>query len=84
MAKQPNLPKFTVTKNDKRGGWELTKDGNERATKHWDTKTELTKGGALADAVGKGGGSVKIQKGDGKYQEERTYPRSRDPKGSPG
>ena len=39
---------------------------------------------ALAAALGKEGGSVKIRKLDGKFQEERTYPRSKDPKRSPG
>lgn len=80
MAK---LPKFTAAKRDD-GKWALTKDGSDRATKLFDRKADLTKGGALSDAVGKAGGSVKIQKVDGKFQEERTYPRSADPKGSPG
>jgi len=35
-------------------------------------------------AVGSGGGSVKIQKKNGRIQEERTYPGSADPKKSPG
>ena len=79
-----DLPKFTLKQNDKRGGWDLTKDGSDRARKHFDTKGEATKGGALADALGKGGGSVKIQKENGRFQEERTFPSSKDPKGSPG
>jgi hypothetical protein len=80
MAK---LPKYTVSKRDD-GKWALEKDGASRATKLFDKKADLTKGGALKDALGKDGGSVKIQKVDGKYQEERTYPRGSDPKGSPG
>jgi hypothetical protein len=80
MAK---LPKFTVSKRDD-GKWALTKDGSERATKLFDRKAEVTKGGALRSAVGKAGGSVKIQKEDGKFQEERTYPHSADPPSSPG
>jgi hypothetical protein len=80
MAK---LPKYTVSKCDD-GRWVLTKDGSERATKLFDTKADLTKGGALRAAVGKAGGSVKIQKVDGKFQEERTYPDSADPPSSPG
>lgn len=80
MAK---LPKFTVSKRDD-GKWALTKDGADRATKLFDKKADLTKGGALKDAVGKAGGSVKIQKVDGKFQEERTYPDSADPRSSPG
>jgi len=80
MAK---LPKFTVSKRDD-GKWALTKDGADRATKLFDKKADVTKGGALRDAVGKAGGSVKIQKVDGKYQEERTYPDAADPSSSPG
>lgn len=80
MAK---LPKFTVSKRDD-GKWALTKDGADRATKLFDTKADATKGGALRAAVGRGGGSVKIQKMNGEYQEERTYPDSADPPDSPG
>ena len=78
-----DLPKFTVSKRDD-GKWALKGDGADRAKKLFDTKADVTKGGALEKAVGKDGGSVKIQKVDGKIQEERTYPRSKDPKSSPG
>lgn len=80
MAK---LPKFTVSKRND-GKWALTEDGADRATKLFDKKAEVTRGGALKAAVGKDGGSVKIQKADGKFQEERTYPGAADPPGSPG
>ena len=81
MAK---LPKFTLTKNEKKDTWDLVNDKTDKFVKRFDTKTEATKGGALEKAVGKAGGSVKIQKEDSKFQEERTYPKSKDPKGSPG
>jgi hypothetical protein len=77
------LPKFTVSKRDD-GKWALTKDGADRATKLFDKKADVTKGGALRDAVGKAGGSVKIQKVDGNFQEERTYPGAADSFCSPG
>lgn len=80
MAK---LPKYTVSKRDD-GKWALRKDGTERAAKLFDRKADVIKGGALRAAVGKAGGSVKIQKVDGKFQEERTYPDSADPPSSPG
>jgi hypothetical protein len=80
MAK---LAKFTVSKRDD-GKWALTKDGADRATKLFEKKADVTKGGALREAVGKGGGSIIIQKVDGKYQEERTYPNAADPTSSPG
>jgi hypothetical protein len=52
--------------------------------KRFDTKADATAGGKLEKAVGAAGGSVKIQKENGQFQEERTYPGSRDPKKSPG
>lgn len=80
MAK---LPKYTVSQRDDEK-WALTRDGSARATRLFDTKADVTKGGALKNAVGKAGGSVKIQKVDGKFQEERTYPDAADPSRSPG
>lgn len=81
MAK---LPKFTLTKNEKKDSWDLVNDKTDKVVKRFDTKTEATKGGVLGKAVGKAGGSVKIQKEDAKFQEERTYPQSADPKASKG
>lgn len=79
-----DLPKYTLSHDDKKDDWVLKKDGSDRATKRFDTKADATKGGVLSDTLGKVGGSVKIQKTDGKFQEERTYPRSKDPRGSEG
>lgn len=80
MAK---LPKFPVSKRDD-GKWALTKDGADRATKLFDKKVDVKKGGAVRDAIVKAGGSVKIQKIDKEYQEKRTYPDAADPSSSPG
>lgn len=80
MAK---LPKYTMSKRDD-GKWALTEDGGTRAKKLFDKKSDATKGGVLKQAVGPKGGSVKIQKADGEFQEERTYPDAADPPGSPG
>ncbi|MBO6540252.1 MAG: DUF2188 domain-containing protein [Rhizobiaceae bacterium] len=79
-----DLPKYTLIHDEKKDDWVLKKDGSERATRRFDNKADATKGGVLADALGIGGGSVKIQKVDGRYQEERTFPRSRDPRRSRG
>ena len=82
MAKPPKLPKFDlIKKGDK---WRLEPEGGGRARKLFDTKEEATKGGVLGDALGKDGGSVRIRKQNNQIQEERTFPRSADPKGSPG
>lgn len=78
------LPKFTLELNEKKGRWELGNDKTNKVVKTFETKADATKGGVLEKAVGKEGGSVKIQKADGKIQEERTYPGSADPKESKG
>ncbi len=74
-----NLPKYTVQHNEQKERWELEHDKTGKVIKSTETKGDLTKGGVLAKAVGPEGGSVKIQKENGRFQEERTFPRSRDP-----
>lgn len=78
------LPKFTLEFNEKKAKWVLENDKTDKVVKSFDTKEEATRRGALKKALGKGGGSVKIQKVKGGIQEERTYPKSADPKKSPG
>lgn len=84
MAKKPDLPRYHLTKDEKKGDWKLQQEGSDRAKRRFDTKEEATAGGVLSKAVGPDGGSVRIHKTDGVIQEERTFPGSRDPKGSPG
>lgn len=81
MSKEA-LPSFHLTRDKKRGGWQLEKAGSDRATARFETKADALKRGALRAAIGKDGGSVKIHKQNGRIQAERTYPRSRDPKSS--
>lgn len=83
MAKS-KLPKFTLTHNEQKARWELGADKSSQVVKTFAKKADATAGGALKKAIGGDGGSVKIQKVDGKFQEERTFPRSADPKKSPG
>jgi hypothetical protein len=77
------LPKFTLTKNEQKDRWDLEHDKTGKVVRSWDTKAEATKGGVLERAVG-GEGSVKIQKENGRFQQERTFPRSEDPRKSKG
>ena len=77
MAK---LPRYSLALNDKTQKWELKREGGGGVVKSFSTKAQATKGGVLEKAVG-GMGSVRIRKRDGKIQEERTYPRSMDPRG---
>ena len=78
------LPKFTLTKNEDKDRWDLVNDKTDRTVKTFETKADATAGGALKKAVGSEGGSVKIQKENGRFQEERTFPRSADPRRSEG
>jgi hypothetical protein len=79
----PNLRKFTLAHDSKKDGWKL-EDASGRVVRRFDTKAAATKGGVLRKALGSQGGSVRIEKEHGGFQEERTFPRSRDPKRSPG
>jgi len=63
-------------------GWELKKTGAERAAKRAATKQGLV--GSLADFFDGKTASVKMHKADGTIEEERTYPRSADPRRSKG
>ena len=78
------LPKYTLAYNEKKERWDLENDKTNLIVKSFGTKAEATGGGALKKALGTEGGSVKIQKENSKFQEERTYPRSKDPKSSKG
>lgn len=78
------LRKFTLEHNEQKKRWELEQDKTGEVVRTFKTKEDATKAGALERAVGPEGGSVKIQKQDGKFQEERTFPRSSDPRDSKG
>lgn len=76
------IDKYTLHKDAETDKWRLEKEGSDRAKARYDTKEEALKG--LRTAVGPEGGSVRIRKVDNTIQEERTYPRSKDPKKTPG
>lgn len=78
------LRRFTLDKNEQKDRWDLKNDNTGRVVKAFDTKADATERGALKDAIGSEGGSVRIQKENGRYQEERTFPSSKDPHKSPG
>jgi hypothetical protein len=80
----PNLTKYTLTYNERNDRWVLGNDRTNKAVKSFATKQDAMRGGALKKAIGREGGSVKIQKANGRIQEERTYPRGRDPRKSKG
>lgn len=81
MAK---LPKLTLSYDKTSDNWPLKRDKTHTTVKVFKTKQAATKGGVLERALGPQGGSVKIKKQNGVIQEERTYPRSKDPRRSKG
>ena len=74
------MDNYHITKSD--NGWELKKEGAERASKTASTKTEIVK--VAVEFLDGKTASLKIHKEDGTIQEERTYPRSADPSKSKG
>ena len=62
--------------------WDLTKEGAAHAAISKPTKSEPMS--AMQTFVEGKKLSIKIHGEDGRFQEERTYPRSSDPKQSPG
>lgn len=70
--------------DEKKGKWHLTNDKTDKTVKSFENKADALKGGALKKAVGREGGSVKIQEVSGRFQQERTHPRSADPTKSKG
>lgn len=62
--------------------WDLTKQGAARAASSKPTKAEAI--AAMEDFVKGKVVSVKIHLQNGEIEEGRTYPRSADPKSSPG
>lgn len=76
------MENFHLTHDD--GKYKLKKEGAERSSKVFDTnKTEAIQS-AKKFIENQGGGSLKIHKNSGGFQEERTYPRSIDPRKSKG
>ena len=55
------LPKLTLEKNEKRETWDLKNDKTNGLVRHFESKTEATKGGVPEREVGTAGRSVKIQ-----------------------
>ena len=67
------LRKTTLSFVERNDQWKLKDDNTNRTIKSFDNKVEETAGGALKRPLGSQGGSVKIQKQKGRYQEERTF-----------
>ena len=74
------LDRYEIRPSDK--GWSFIKAGGERATRTFEKKSDAVK---FAQEFGKTHDySLRIKDENNKVQEERTYPRSKDPKKSKG
>ena len=73
MTKRKN---YHITKTE--DGWEGKAEGGKRASVKGKTKQEVVKK-TIEIAKKQGKSSVKIHKENGKFQEERTYPKGSDP-----
>lgn len=74
---------WLVSSGDERWNWRWSKYFSEDDPSRVPAKHRAMKY-AKQIALKLGGGTVKIHSRTGRIQEERTYPRSRDPKRSPG
>jgi hypothetical protein len=78
------LRKTTLSRTPGKTTWTLKDNKSKEVIHTFRTKQTATKGGALSRQLGAEGGSVRIHKVDGTFDEERTFPRSKDPKSSKG
>ncbi len=77
MASAKGLPTFRLQKDEAKGDWVLRKADARRAIKRFETKSEAIARGVLKSAIGKSGGTVVIHLENGRFEEERTFPRER-------
>lgn len=74
------MDNYHITK--KGNNWNLTKEGKQRASITADRKQDIIQ--KTREFMENKTGSVKIHKEDGVIQEERTYPRRKDPRNTRG
>lgn len=72
----PKRKRYHITKTE--DGWQGKAEGGQRASITGKTKADVMDK-TIKIAKNQGNTSVVIHKGDGKIQEERTYPKSTDP-----
>jgi hypothetical protein len=73
------MKNYHLTPNGNR--WDFKEEGGA-VISAYDTKSQALDGARRT--VEREGGSLKIHRADGTFEEERTYPRSEDPVKSPG
>ncbi len=78
------LRALTLGYNEDRRRWDLTDDASDRVVRSFATKRGATQEGVFDRMFNTKPASIRIETQHGRIQEERTYPRSRDPKRSKG
>ncbi len=82
MAK---LPHYTLSYDGKQENWKLENENTHAVIHRYATKEDATSRGVLRKAVRGKGGSVRIEyRYKSGYEEERTFPKSADPRASKG
>ena len=79
-----NLRTLTLGYNEERRRWDLTDDASNCVVKSFATNCVATRKGVFEGIFRMRGASVRIETLLGRFQEERTYPGSRDPRRSEG
>ncbi len=83
MAKGKGARKVYTVETDPKGGWRGKAKDSPRAVAKSDNKAEVVKR-TIEVAKKQPQAQVRIKGRNGRIQEERTYPRSSDPKRTPG
>lgn len=76
------LERYDLSKKD--GNWTLKKEGRDRASRVFGRNKQLAVSESSKMLKNSPGASLRIHNLDGSIQEERTYPRSADPRRSKG
>ncbi|WP_127473895.1 DUF2188 domain-containing protein [Microbacterium sulfonylureivorans] len=59
-----------VVPNKERGGWDVVKEGHERASAHFDTQAEaIARAREIVENSGDGRGEVRIQGANGQFRD---------------
>ncbi len=66
--------KYTVTFDDAKEKWILKHDVSGKVLKAFETKEDATRAGALRKTIGQRGGTVRIFRRNGAFEEERNFP----------
>lgn len=78
------LTNYHLVYSSEAQAWGMFKPGDSHYTQLYSGKTKLQAVQAAAAYLQDSGSSLRIHNQNGQFEEERTYPRSADPRRSPG